>query len=145
MVKAEFGYNPYVRDISIRFNGQEPRINSRVEKYENIPLREWIDQVPKIFHDEMNGYDFDLEFSGTAFDFEELKKAFSNRGISDEMVRLLHKNELASRNQISESIDHLLLWLNDNRISIMKSLEMIIKSCLILSIRSLLSMVAWQV
>ncbi len=115
MVKAEFGYNPYVRDISIRFNGQEPHINSRVEKYSNTPLREWIDQVPKIFHDEMNGYDFDLEFSGTAFDFEELKKAFSNRGISDEMVRLLHKNELASRNQISESIDRLLSWLNDNR------------------------------
>lgn len=35
MVKVELNYNPYLLETSIKFNGQEPRINSLVEKFQD--------------------------------------------------------------------------------------------------------------
>jgi len=58
MVKADLSYNPYLNETTIRFNGKKPRINSLVEKYEDKLLYEWIDKLPQIFHDEMNGYGY---------------------------------------------------------------------------------------
>ena len=70
MAKVELKYNPYLVETEIIFNGIKPRINSLVEKYQHESLQFWVRKVPYIFHDEMNGYDFDLEFSGTNTDFE---------------------------------------------------------------------------
>ena len=42
----------------------------------------------------MNGYDFNLYFIGTRPDYEEVKKAFADMGISEEYVRIFHKNEI---------------------------------------------------
>ena len=114
MVKAELSYNPYVQETSIKFNGQEPRINSHVEKYQDKKLQVWIKKVPRIFRDEMNGYGFDLEFSGTELDYGELRKAFEELGISDEQVHLFHKNELETRDEKLKMIDRLLEWLEEN-------------------------------
>ena len=66
MINAELSYNPYLMETKIRFNGQPPRINSLVEKYQNMSLQSWISRIPKIFYDEMNGYYFELDFSGTS-------------------------------------------------------------------------------
>ena len=66
MVKANLSYNPYLVKTEIKFNNNKPRINSLVEKYQNEKLQSWIQQLPQIFHDEMNGYDFDLLFKGTS-------------------------------------------------------------------------------
>ena len=115
MIKAELDYNPYLLETKIKFNGQSPRINSLVEKYEAGALRDWIDLVPKIFYDEMNGYDFELEFSGTERDFGELKDVFKRNGITEEQVHLFHKNVLACRNDKIEKIDELLQWLKKNK------------------------------
>ena len=57
MVKAELEYNPYLLETAIKFNGQKPRINSLVEKYEAGALRNWVDKVPKVFYDEIEEYD----------------------------------------------------------------------------------------
>ena len=76
MVKAELSYNPYLQETKIRFNGRSPRVNSRVEMHLKEKLHDWIEELPEIFRDEMNGYVFDLEFSGTKNDFEDLEKAF---------------------------------------------------------------------
>lgn len=75
MVKAELSYNPYLQETEIRFNGQSPRINSHVEKYLDKKLQTWIHKLPYIFRDEMNGYGFELEFSGTELDYEEDRKS----------------------------------------------------------------------
>ena len=73
MVKAELSYNPYLLETKITFNGQEPRINSLVEKYQQETLQNWVRRIPSIFYDEMNGYDFELEFSGTKLEYEDLE------------------------------------------------------------------------
>lgn len=114
MVKAELSYNPYLLETEIKFNGQSPRINSLVEKYQTGTLQDWIEELPRIFHDEMNGYDFELEFSGTARDFDELKRSFMQMGVSDDDVRLFHKSELEDRDSKRKRIKDLLKWLEDN-------------------------------
>ena len=115
MVKAELSYNPYMSETEIKFNGQRPRINSLVEKYQNHLLQDWIDKVPGIFYDEMNGYGFVLEFSGTKTDYDDLKNAFTSVGITEDQVELFHKNELNGRYQKIEEIDRLLSWMEENK------------------------------
>ena len=114
MVKAELAYNPYLLETTIKFNGQKPRINSLVEKYENGALRNWVDKVPKVFYDEMNGYGFEFEFSGTERDFSEIKKSFKDNGVDEEQVHFFHRNVLAGRKEKARKIDELLKWLEDN-------------------------------
>lgn len=63
----------------------------------------------------MNGYDFELEFSGTVLDFEELKDSFQNAGVDDTQVSLFLKNELGSREKKIEEIDALFEWLRASR------------------------------
>lgn len=114
MVKAELSYNPYLLETKIKFNGQEPRINSLVEKYQHETLQNWVRRIPSIFYDEMNGYDFELEFSGTKLEYEDLEVALADAGVTSNMVRLFHKNELDCRLSKTEKIDELLKWFEEN-------------------------------
>jgi hypothetical protein len=124
MVKAELSYNPYLLETKVKFNGQEPKINSLVEKYQEGKLHAWITEIPAVFYNEMNGYDFDLDFSGTKADFEELEQAFVDSGVRTKPatkasgetapadVRIFFKNELEDSLTKSKEIDDLLTWLN---------------------------------
>lgn len=114
MVKAELSYNPYLLETKIKFNGQEPRINSLVEKYQHETLQNWVRRIPSIFYDEMNGYDFELEFSGTKLEYEDLEVALADAGVTSNMIRLFHKNELDCRLSKTEKLDELLKWFEEN-------------------------------
>ena len=114
MVTAEISYNPYLLQTDIKFNGNPPRINSLVEKYEEGMLQSWIKKLPSIFHDEMNGYDFELIFSGTNLDFHELKIAFADAGVTDDQVHLFHKNLLGERKDKLLQLEALLKWIDEN-------------------------------
>jgi len=114
MVKAELSYNPYLLETNVKFNGSAPKINSLVEKHLTGALQKWVERIPAIFYDEMNGYGFDLEFTGTTADFEALQATFDAQRISRESVRLFHKNELEDACQKSERISGLLGWLQGN-------------------------------
>ncbi len=114
MIHAKLSHNPYLLKTVVTFNGQEPRINSQIEKYESCPLADWVDRVPEIFYDEMNGYDFNLDFSGTLRDFELVSQAFQRAGVSGEQVRLFLKNELEDAEVKCREIDALLRWLADH-------------------------------
>lgn len=114
MTKVQVEYNPYVRETKVLFNGNKPRINSIVEKYKKYLLNDWINEVPIVFYNEMNGYDFDLEFIGTALDYKELKDSFSNNGITEDKVRFFHKNEFQSREDKLIKLQELFVWLTNN-------------------------------
>lgn len=111
MVNVELEHNPYLKETVVKFNGQSPRINSQVEKYENQLLSDWATEVPNIFYNEMNGYDFDLIFSGTEYDFKGLNQAFSKEGVDQEQVRLVMRNKLENADQKIIEIKELLDWL----------------------------------
>lgn len=111
MINAELSYNPYLKETQIKFNGQPPRINSLVEKYQDLPLQSWINRIPKIFYDEMNGYYFELDFSGTELDYEMLCNTFRKAGITNKIVPIIHKGGLEDRITKQKRIDSLLIWL----------------------------------
>ncbi len=115
MIKIEMEYNPYLLETKILFNGQRPRINSLVEKFSNTPLQKWIHRIPKIFFDEMNGYDFEIEFSGTDADYGELVYTFKEQNITNEQVHIFHKNYMNSRTDKIRKIHELLSWMEINR------------------------------
>ena len=108
-------YNPFINKTEISFNGHAPRINSLVEKYQDKMLQTWINKIPKIFHDEMNGYYFKLEFYGTERDLLELKKAFKDAGKADEKVTFSRKGKLEEREEKLKKLDELLNWLKENK------------------------------
>ena len=90
MVYVELSHNPFLRETLVRFNGREPRVNSTIERYLGEQLPEWVDAVPKMFFDEMNGYDFELVFSGTSSDFQALIRSFADAGVAEEDVFFVH-------------------------------------------------------
>ena len=114
MINAELSYNPYLMETQIRFNGQPPRINSLVEKYQNMSLQSWISRIPKIFYDEMNGYYFELEFTGTELDYEALCNTFRRAGITNEIVPIIHRHCLEDRITKQNEMEELLAWLGTN-------------------------------
>jgi hypothetical protein len=114
MVKAELSHNPYLLETGVKFNGREPKINSLVEKYRSGKLQDWIAKLPDIFYSEMNGWDFDLDFSGTKIDFEFLQAAFDGAGVGRDSVSLFHKNELECVERKSAEIADLLAWFEHN-------------------------------
>ncbi|MGL6008292.1 MAG: hypothetical protein ACRC1D_02460, partial [Culicoidibacterales bacterium] len=81
MVKAELSHNPYILETKVKFNNQLPKINSLIEKYEQKNLHTWIDKIPTIFYQEMNGYDFEFDFSGTETDFQAVVEQFLAQGL----------------------------------------------------------------
>lgn len=114
MVKATLSYNPYLLETEVSFNGNPPRINSLVEKYRNSKLQEWISEIPAYFHDEMNGYDFELIFTGTELDFEEVNQSFLQAGVGKDSVKITQGKQLASRRDKVVEINGLLEWLDAN-------------------------------
>lgn len=115
MVNAELQHNPYLLETEVKFNGQEPKINSQIEKFENKLLADWVRDVPRMFYDEMNGYDFDLFFSGTEYDFQKLQQTFISLGVTPDQVRLIMRNELEDAEIKSNEIRDLIEWLRKNR------------------------------
>ena len=114
MISAELNHNPYLLKTLVKFNGQAPKINSQIEKYEKMPLKDWVHLVPDIFYNEMNGYEFNLYFIGTKPDYEEVRKAFIAKGINEQEVRLFHKNEIEDADKKSKEVDELVIWLKNN-------------------------------
>lgn len=114
MVTAQLYYNPYLSEIEIKFNGRDPHINSLVHKYQDHRLGDWISLLPGIFRDEMNGYYFQLEFSGTGLDYEQLQTEFRTQGVSEQAVPCVLTKELENREIKLQEIGDLLSWLESN-------------------------------
>lgn len=115
MVKVNLFYNPYLMDFVISFNGERPRINSLIEKYEKYPLQMWINRFPKILYDEMNGYDFDFEFIGPDLEYNDINNEFDRVQASSEDVRRSHMRTMESRIEKLGRIEALNSWLKENR------------------------------
>ena len=119
MVTASLSYNPYLVKTVIKFNKNEPRINSLVEKYQKEKLQSWIQILPRIFHDEMNGYDFELLFKGTSLDYKELKKVIDkvNKGLEEagsRKIKLTNGYTIGDRKEKLKQLRDLLQWLDAN-------------------------------
>ena len=128
MVNVELIHNPYLRETQIRFNGREPRVNSAIEKYFDKKLVDWVNEVPQILRSEMNGYDFELIFSGTDADFNALAEAFSDAGVGEDQVRLVRKATLGNVREKQVGIAKLLTWLETHQNRKFKYMEFLDKN-----------------
>ena len=107
MVNAELQHNPYLLETEVKFNGQEPKINSQIEKFENKLLADWVRDIPRMFYDEMNGYDFDLFFSGTEYDFQKLFDALKSHGYNKTAVIELYRDNFGNEEEIKQALEYL--------------------------------------
>lgn len=127
MIRAEISYNPYLLETKVMFNNQPPKMNSRVNKFTGAKLQSWLNELPGIFRDEMNGYNFELLFSGTVADFEELKDSFRSQKVNvdpedgnqfsrktEDAVQIVLKNELEGSEVKALEVEKLNEWLESN-------------------------------
>lgn len=115
MVKVELKYNPYVLETKVYFNGQLPKINSQIEKFENKRLFVWSDKLLDILYSEMNGYDFDLDFSGTKADYEKIKYLIEKNHLNSE-IRLNFVNRLQEAAKKCRRFKEMITWLKRSSI-----------------------------
>lgn len=115
MVKVELKYNPYVLETKVYFNGQLPKINSQIEKFENKRLFVWSDKLLDILYSEMNGYDFDLDFSGTKADYEKIKYLIEKNHLNSE-IRLNFVNRLEEAAKKCRRFKEMITWLKRSSI-----------------------------
>ena len=122
MVKVELKYNPYVLETKVYFNGQLPKINSQIEKFENKRLFVWSDKLLDILYSEMNGYDFDLDFSGTKADYEKIKYLIEKNHLNSE-IRLNFVNRLEEAAKKCRRFKEMIKWLKRSSIEEFHFLE----------------------
>lgn len=115
MVKVELKYNPYVLETKVYFNGQLPKINSQIEKFENKRLFVWSDKLLDILYSEMNGYDFDLDFSGTKADYEKINYLIEKNHLNSE-IRLNFVNRLQETAKKCRRFKEMITWLKRSSI-----------------------------
>ncbi len=49
MAKVELNYNPYLLETKVTFNGNEPRINSLIEKYDYNQMKVICHRAAQLF------------------------------------------------------------------------------------------------
>ena len=80
MKKVTIKYNPYLVSTQIKVDGQSPKPNSSLN-VQNCRLQEWVEKLPQILMDEYRDANFELTFTGTEADFEDIVssvEAFGN-------------------------------------------------------------------
>ena len=76
MTKVDIAYNPYKLTTSIYVNGKMPKQNSSLN-VENRRLQEWVDKMSGILVDEYPDNNYEIHFTGTQVDYDDLTTSFS--------------------------------------------------------------------
>ena len=79
MKKVAIKYNPYKLETSLTVDGKSLAQNSKVGERiaPGARLQEWVEDLPQILVEEYNDNEFDIEFTGTLLDYEDLTEAFA--------------------------------------------------------------------
>lgn len=102
MTKVSIIYNPYKLTTTITVNGQKPKQNSSLN-VENRRLQEWVENLPRILVDEWRDNSFEIQFTGTQVDFDDLKAAFDT---ADQNVKASFKfTKRADVSDVEKAID----------------------------------------
>lgn len=84
-------YNPYLIQTEIQVNGKFPKDNSRLNfKEKEKRLQEWCGQLADILIEEYNDRNFNIEFTGTLADYEDLKAALYANKTKIQIAKLTH-------------------------------------------------------
>ena len=84
MVNVRLSYNPYLVRTTIEVNGKHPESKSKLNIPAGVRLQEWVDDLPRLLTKDYNDK-IDLKFIGTKLDFEDVKIAFKESGVTELM------------------------------------------------------------
>lgn len=89
MKNVKIKYNPYTKTTEVVVDGQKPELNSSLNFGEKR-LQEWAGEIPFILSQEKSDHNFEIEFTGTLADFEDLKKGFSSASETVSVISYKH-------------------------------------------------------
>lgn len=86
MAQVYVEYNPYRMDTKIFVNGNEISDDNLLQYVKEKRLQEWVGGFPEQLTQALNSASFELEFHGTALDYDDFKEAFQ-RAEQDGIIR----------------------------------------------------------
>lgn len=89
MAQVSVKYNPYRMDTQIVVNGSEISDDNLLQYVKGKRLQEWVSGFPEQLADALNSGSFDVEFCGTALDYDDFLEAFKQAG-RDKVVRMVN-------------------------------------------------------
>lgn len=79
MKKVSIKYNPYQITTEIKVDGQTPKANSALN-VAGFRLQEWVERLPQILMDEYRDSNFEVNFTGTETDYNDVLASFKSFG-----------------------------------------------------------------
>lgn len=79
MKQVKIKYNPYLVTTDITVDGHNPKANSSLN-VENSRLQEWVEKLPQILIDEYRDTNFEISFTGTQADYDDIISAIDAFG-----------------------------------------------------------------
>lgn len=76
MKKISIKYNPYLVTTEVTVDGQLPKSNSQLN-VGNLRLQDWVDRLPDILCNEYRDNNFEILFTGTQTDYDDVTAAFT--------------------------------------------------------------------
>ena len=77
MAQVYVKYNPYRLETTVKVNGRDVSTDSILYKVtKGKRLQEWIGKFPKMRREELNTFDFSMEYCGMALDGDDFEEAF---------------------------------------------------------------------
>ena len=92
MIEIEISYDPVKMHTEIKMSSKVLKTPNHIQKYLTRPFPELLPRLPGFLHDVLNGFGFELKFTGSRVDYLSLEKTFLDAGIGPGLVRIIHVN-----------------------------------------------------
>lgn len=89
MKKIEIKYNPFLISTEILIDNKKPKANSSLN-FGKLRLQEWAGNLPDILVSEYSDKNYEVDFTGTQADFDDLKIAFKSQSKKVEVAVFNH-------------------------------------------------------
>ena len=111
MTKVSITYNPYKLTTDITINGEKPKQNSSLNVGKRR-LQEWVDKLPDILVNDYPDSIYNIHFTGTQVDFDDLRTSFS---INNEIDVSFEFDKKGDAKSVEDAIDKIFNDIKENK------------------------------
>ncbi len=111
MKKVSIKYNPYQITTVITVDGRAPRANSALNVV-GFRLQEWVENLPQILIDEYRDCNFEIDFTGTEADYNDVVASFKSLGDKVNAKCTLHATP--NIDEVEDTIDKIFEEIKNN-------------------------------
>ncbi len=122
MIEIEISYDPVKMHTEIKMSSKVLKTPNHIQKYLTRPFPELLPRLPGFLHDVLNGFGFELKFTGSRVDYLSLEKTFLDAGIGPGLVRIIHVNPppVSPGEKFKKNLKQLLRLFNENSHRLLK-------------------------